>query len=132
MTRDDARAYFKYKGLTYGDIKLNHLRYLKVLLDEQFIKFQKDVIAGNRYPYWVRTNDAKYFKGRYTQDGKLINAYITGKGTYFSAREVISFNADGYIGFCGDASGANAEPVVAAFCEWCDWLQRQIKPAEEE
>lgn len=37
-------------------------------------------------------------------------------------KEVISFNRDGFIGFCGAADSENTAPVVAAFVEWCDWL----------
>lgn len=125
MNRNEARAYFKNKGLTYNDITLNDLHYLKELLNEQFTKQRKEQIQKFGRPhYWRRVNDAKYYKGDYKTDGRgsLICAYLTARGEYFSAREVISFNRDGFIGFCGDADSENLVPVVKAFKEWCDWL----------
>lgn len=130
MTNNEAREYFKSKGLTYTDITLNDLHYLKELLNEQFIKQRKEEIAKYGRPlYWQRVNDAKYYKGEFepTTEGhqRMICAFLTGRGEYFTAREVISFNRDGYIGFCGAADTENAQPVIAAFIEWCDWLAKK-------
>ena len=124
MNRNEARAYFKNKGLTYNDITLNDLHCLKEMLNEQFTKQRKKQIQiFGRPRYWRRVNDAKYYKGEYTPGGgRLICAYLTARGEYFSAREVISFNRDGFIGFCGDADSENLVPVITAFVEWCDWL----------
>jgi len=124
-TRYEARNWFKICGLNYQDVTLRDLKCLQIFLDEQFVLFRKDVANGVRWPYWIRVNDAKYFKGHYAEDGSLIEAYLTGKGTYFSAREVISFNKDGFIGFCGDSDDGNTEPVISAFVEWCDWMKRR-------
>ena len=125
MTTSEARAYFKEKGLTYNDVTLDDLHYLKLLLDEQFIKERKKRIQTRHKPqYWIRVNEAKYYKGEYTPEGRLVCAYLTGKGAYFTAREVISFNRDGFIGFCGAADSENTAPVLAAFIEWCDWLAK--------
>lgn len=130
MTREETRAYFKSKELTYKNIDLDDLHYLKILLNEQFnLQCKERFLAQKKPTYWVCVNDAKYYKGKYADDGSLICAYLTGKGTYFSAREVISFNSDGFIGFCGEADIQNMQPVLTAFCEWCDWLQQ---PTEEE
>ena len=127
MTRDEARAYFRDKGLTYSDITVTDLRYLSTLLDLQFtiqrkyrIQARREDKDGAKPVYWLRVNDAKYFKGRYDENGRMLSAFITGKGTYFTAREVISFNYNGFIGFCGEADDRNAEPVLTAFVEWCD------------
>lgn len=124
MTTAEARDFFQNSGLTYDDITLDDLHYLKLLLDEQFIKERKRRARTRHKPqYWIRVNDAKYYKGEYTPiSGKLICAYMTGKGAYFTAREVISFNRSGFIGFCGDADSENTQPVLAAFIEWCYWL----------
>ena len=124
MTTSEARAYFQEKGLTYADITLDDLHYLKELLDEQFIHQRKERMKDHHKPlYWKRVNEAKYYKGQFDPEtGTLVCAFLTGKGEYFSAREVISFNRDGFIGFCGAADSENTVPVVAAFVEWCDWL----------
>lgn len=124
MTRDQARAYFAECDLTYDDVTLEDLHYLKLLLDEQFIQERKRRVQTRCKPqYWTRVNEAKYYKGEYTPEGRLICAYMTGKGAYFNAREVISFDRRGFIGFCGDADTENTAPVLTAFIEWCDWLQ---------
>ena len=123
--RDEARQYFKDCGLTYKDITLGSLRYLEILLNDQFNRVAKACMNGEhgKPRYWVRVNPAKYYKGSYDEDGRLLCAFMTGKGTYFEAREVISFNGSGFIGFCSDADNTNVQPVLAAFHEWCDWLK---------
>ena len=120
MTRDEARAYFKEKGLTYADISRTDLSYLCALLDLHFVKERKRVEKSGEYVYWARTNPGRDYKGKWTETGAMVCAFLTGKGAYFTAREVVSFNRDGFIGFCGDASDRNAQPVLAAFVEWCD------------
>ena len=127
MTRDQARAYFQECGLTYDDVTLEDLYYLQLLLDMQIFQERKRRYQDRHKPhhkpqYWTCVNNAKYFKGKYTPEGRLICAYMTGKGAYFTAREVISFNRSGFIGFCGDADDKNTEPILAAFVEWCDWM----------
>lgn len=123
--REEARQYFKGCGLSYNDITIDDLNYLKWILNEKFAKLMVERKGSLWGPsYWYRVNDAKYYKGTY-KDGKLVTAYLTGKGTYFQAREVISFNHNGYIGFCGEADGSNTAPVIEAFIEWCDHLKNR-------
>lgn len=134
MTRDEARAYFAAKGLTYHDITLNDLHYLRLLLDERFIAQRKERMKDRKKPlYWNRVNEAKYYKGEFTPAtegyGRLIRAYITANGEYFTAREVVSFERNGFIGLCGEADNENKVPVLEAFIEWCDWLaERKEQP----
>ena len=123
MTRNEARAYFRDKGLTYADVKLEDLHILRDLLDKHIIQDRTERVQAGKYLYWVRVNKAKYYKGSFDPiTGAMFCAFITGNGTYFHAREVISFNLDGFIGFCGDTDNKNAVPILAAFVEWCDWL----------
>lgn len=126
MTRDEARAYFKNKGLTYDDVLLADLYHLQNLIDRNFIR-ERIKLLFEGPTYWKSVNQAKRFKGKFTpafheECGHLRSAFLTGRGYYFTCREVISFNADGFIGFCGEADDANAQPVLEAFVEWCDWL----------
>lgn len=126
VNRDEARAYFKDKGLTYNDIKVLDLAYLKELLDEKFLQQREAQIRIHGRPlYWRRMNAKTEAKWGYTN---MICAYLTAKGEYFSSREVISFNRDGFIGFCGDSDDENLQPVVNAFTEWCDWLAAKKDP----
>lgn len=127
MTREEARNYFREKGLAYSDITITDLRLLSTLLDLNFtiqrkyrVRARMDDENGAKPVYWLRVNDAKYFKGKYDENGRMLCAFLTGKGTYFTAREVISFNMNGFIGFCGEADTKNTEPVLEAFVEWCD------------
>lgn len=41
---------------------------------------------------------------------------------YFTRRECISFNRDGWIGFAGWADDGNTNPLRRAFLAWCDYL----------
>lgn len=124
MTTNEARAYFREKSLTYADVTLKDLHYLRELLDEQFIKQRKERMKTHSKPlYWKRVNEAKYYKGQFDPEtGNLVCAFLTANGEYFNAREVISFNRGGFISFCGNADSKNTEPVLTAFVEWCDWL----------
>lgn len=47
-------------------------------------------------------------------------AYLRVDGSYFHDREAISFNRDGFIGFGGEFSSVNTQPMLKAFCKWCD------------
>lgn len=127
MTREQARNYFEQCGLTYNDITLRALKYLQIEVDSGFNKHRKSVINGEAFGYWIRVNDAKYFKGKYAEDGHVICAFLTAKGTYFSAREVVAFNRSGFVGFCGEADNETTAPVLETFCEWCDWLRVEAK-----
>ena len=129
LTRDEAREHFKPSGLSYSEIDIRALRYLQIEVDSEFNRCRKAAMNSGDSGYWVRVNDAKHFKGEYAEDGHVICAFLTAKGTYFTAREVVSFNRNRFIGFAGEADDRNVQPVLTAFMRWCDWLQQ---PAETE
>jgi hypothetical protein len=137
-TRSVARDYFKNCGLSYKDIDIRALRYLEIELNDQFNRISKAVINNTHYKYengeqkpkyWVRINPAKYYKGTYDEQGRLIYARMTARGTYFTARDVIEFCKSGCICFAPDADAINLIPVVTAFFLWCDWLAGQKREA---
>ena len=119
MTREEARLYFKAKGLTYRDISSGEMSLLRSLLDRQFAEERRARLQASRPVYWQRVN-AVYGDNR--ADGSMIWTRITAKGASFTTTNVISFNRDGFIGFCGEASDENLKPVLAAFVAWCDEL----------
>lgn len=120
MTREDARRFFwRDCRLTYNDVTLADLHRLKELIDQNFDA------AGSGY--WTSVRFARKYRGQYKDDGSMICAYMTGRGKQFYAREVISFNANGFIGFCGETDDINAQPVLTAFCEWCLELAKKKK-----
>lgn len=121
--RDEAREYFENKGLTYESITADDLEYLRILLDEKFIRQKKELFLGKKGLYWDHMHSR--IKSRWNQDRTMATAYLTAKGAYFDDREVISFNYDGFIGFCGAADSQNTEPVLEAFREWCDYLEER-------
>lgn len=51
--------------------------------------------------------------------------YLTVSGEYFKNRQAISFEYDGWIGFCGWASSANQKPFLNAFNRWLDIIKEK-------
>ena len=127
MTRDEARAYFKEKGLTYADISCTDLRLLSSLLDRQFAQERRERIEADRPIHWQRVAG---IRGEYETTGGMIWTSIAAKGATFMTTNAISFNRDGYIGFCGNASDENLQPVLAAFVAWVDELAEIKKIVE--
>lgn len=52
-------------------------------------------------------------------------AGIKCKSFYFTGREVVSFNRDGFIGFAGWADDKHIQPILDGFIEW---TQEQANP----
>lgn len=119
MTREGARAYFKEKGLSYLDISCTDLGLLVSLLDRYFSQERRERLEAGRPTYWQRVIGVR---GEYHSSGGVIRAVIKAKGATFATTNVVSFNQDGYIGFCGNASDENLQPVLAAFAAWCEKL----------
>lgn len=119
MTRAEARAYFKAKGLTYSDISCTDLELLSSLLNMRFAEARRAHLAAGKPSHWQRVIGVR---GEYRASGSMIWTNIAAKGASFATTNAISFNRDGYIGFCGNASDDNLQPVLAAFAEWCDRL----------
>lgn len=119
MTRAEARAYFEEKGLTYSDISCTDLELLTSLLNMRFAEARRARIAAGKPVHWQRVVG---IRGDYKGNGGIISAHVVAKGATFTVTNVISFNRDGFIGFCGEASEEHLQPVMAAFAEWCDRL----------
>lgn len=119
MTRAEARAYFEAKGLTYADISCTDLELLSSLLNMRFAEARRARIAAGKPVHWQRVIGVR---GEYKANGSVLQTRIVAKGASFSITNVISFNRDGFIGFCGEASEEHLQPVLAAFVEWCDRL----------
>ncbi len=114
--REEARHYFNETlGLSYQDITEGDLVALQLLLNQTFKKYRESVNVG---PLTI----SRKFQQTYHKDGSLKRAFLFVNGGYFKDRESISFNEDGFIGFCGWASDRSAEPFVEAFKQWCDYL----------
>jgi hypothetical protein len=99
------RELFKSLGLTYEDAKRN-IDSLVALLEHnlEYYCSQGVSMCMNLSDYRIAFTDSFYLKV---------------DGLYFKDRECISFNPDGFIGFCGWASSANSIPICSAFTQWC-------------
>ena len=124
---DTAREYFDAKGLTYSDITAGDICVLTMLLNKHVkTAVKQDRMSTNTMHMSEKVNC------KYKSNGTLIEGYLYINSHYFTRREAISFDADGYIGFCGWADENNTKPIVAAFIEWCDILAEQIREAAHE
>ena len=120
-TNNEAREYFAEKGLSYSDITEGDILVLIMLLNRHIKAAVKDhetsvssICLSSKIDLKKKTN------------GSIICCYLYLNSHYFTQRECISFNRDGFIGFAGWADQGNVNPILRAFLEWCDYL------AEEE
>jgi hypothetical protein len=125
MTNEEARQYFKDCNLSYGDIGQNELEQLLLYIDESYKKYLED--GGSNAKEMNMSLSPMRKKDKCFKNGKLQYAFIQVNGSYFSRRECISFNSDGFIGFAGWASTGNVIPIISAFEKWCDWMSRRCK-----
>jgi len=108
------REKYKSLGLSYEKLNEEHIQMLRVFLTKEFEIFGSDMKLKLSTP---RKKDIKILKRTGLQ-----YAVIQVDGYYFSRREAITFNSDGFIGFAGWACDYNATPFVSAFDKWINWL----------
>lgn len=113
MPRDGARQIFSKSGLKYSDITRDDLNVLSDLLTKH-LKLHKKMLPLRM---------SKKIKIKYNSDGTLSDCYLFVNGNYFTRREAISFNKEGFIGFAGWACETNAEPFTDSFKEWVEVLR---------
>lgn len=125
MNNNQAREYFKNKGLNYSNIRKEHIEKLICLV---YTELEKYLNNGTKYSKEMnmKVKQLGYRDKKFTKNG-LHHAYIRVDGSYFGGRECISFNSDGFIGFCGWADSTNTEPIINAFVEWCDYIIDEVK-----
>lgn len=116
-TNDEARDYFKQKGLTYDDITEGDILPLVMLLQQELKKAAKDCETS------VSTMTlSKKINIKKRPNGSITSCFLYVNSHYFVQRECISFNADGFIGFAGWADQGNVNPILRAFLKWCDYM----------
>lgn len=121
-TNEEAREHFKNCGLSYKDITEGDILALVLMLN-------KEIKASNKKGETsVNTMSlSKKIDIKKNKDGSIRSCYLYFNSHYFTRREAISFNQDGFIGFAGWADDGNLNPLKRAFLAWCD----QIEPYRE-
>lgn len=116
-TNNEAREYFKSKGLTYDDITEGELLVLVMLLNKELKAAVKDYETSVDSMHLSKRMDIKK-----KTNGSIVSCYLYLNAHYFTQREAISFNPDGFIGFAGWADQGNTNPLLRAFLKWCDMI----------
>lgn len=116
-TTKEARQYFRDKGLSYHDITEGDILSLLMLLNREIKKSNK---AGETSVSTMHMSSKIDMKKR--TNGTIIKCFLYINSHYFTRREAISFNEDGFIGFAGWADQVNTNPLLWAFLRWCDDL----------
>lgn len=116
-TTEEARQYFRDKGLSYHDITEGDILSLLMLLNREIKKSNK---AGETSVSTMHMSSKIDMKKR--TNGTIIKCFLYINSHYFTRREAISFNEDGFIGFAGWADQGNTNPLLRAFLRWCDDL----------
>lgn len=116
-TNGEARQYFRDKGLSYHDITEGDILSLLMLLNREIKKSNK---AGETSVSTMHMSSKIDMKKR--TNGTIIKCFLYINSHYFTQREAISFDEDGFIGFAGWADQRNTNPLLRAFLRWCDDL----------
>ena len=112
--RDQARHYFyNVLNLSYPELSKEKILTLCKFLNQEFRQTKEPLSVGT-----MRLS--RKIKSKYDSKGALISCALYVNSDYFTRRECVTFNEDGFIGFCGWASDANAKPIIQAFKKWCD------------
>lgn len=117
-----AREYFKELGLDYSKITEESLWKLREFMQDAMYP----LLADKTYSMIKDLAMDKKIKSKFKK-GLLIEAELYTNGSYFTRREAITFNEDGFVGLCGWASGCNRIPFINGFIKWCNYLAGQIE-----
>ncbi|TLP41063.1 hypothetical protein [Arcobacter arenosus] len=100
--------------LTENDKVRNILRLQNITSENINIEMIKELVEIlNKH-----LKESGIYHGTATID-RLRNAkFITMSTEDWEGREAVSFNSDGFIGFCGWADSKNSKPILNAVTEW--------------
>lgn len=118
-TTQEARDYFRDKGLTYHDITEGDILALVMILNQEIKRSIKNREMSNSTMHLSQKVDMKK-----RSNGTITECYLYINSDYFTRRECINFNRNGFIGLCGWADQGNTNPILRAFLRWCDILER--------
>lgn len=118
--RADARQAFNAAGLTYAVLTPENMQRLRTLVNDRMKA--SGLIMGA-----FRCRQRAIIKQ--TPWGPF--AELRCRADYFTNREAISFNTDGFIGFAGWADDTNVRPIIEGFKTWCAELAGNRAPTQE-
>ncbi|OPD22683.1 hypothetical protein AL710_07825 [Clostridium botulinum] len=121
MEREEAREYFKNKGLDYSNIKKEDIESLTEILSEE-LNYYLENGGFNAKQMGMEVKKQRVKDIKVLKKSGLKYARLRIKGSYFDDREGITFSQTGFIGFGGEFSDVNVAPILKAFCIWCDTL----------
>lgn len=127
LTRSQAFHYYQCCGLSYDDIDEKALGYLLCALDEQIARYRKERmgIGAEDKPCKWRFVLSQAVKPQLSPAGSLIQCQINAKCENRSVSEAISFHANRGISFAKDSTAEEVQPILLAFVEFCDWLEKK-------
>ena len=115
-SKDDLRKLFD-ESLSYEKLTADDVFALSCYIGIECMRHNREHRSPLRYKLpTIHRNMPKVAlaKGR---DG-IKSAFIFIDGNYFEGREAVSFNEDGFIGFCGWADGCNGRAILVGFYRW--------------
>ena len=110
LSRDILRNMFDER-FGYSDITPNDIDALEGFIAIELARYNREC------SYARNTNMHTSHRGKVCskirmnhRTGGIESAFLSCDGSYFTGREAISFNSDGFIGFCGWADDKNSTP----------------------
>lgn len=107
-TRDAAREAWRDTGLKLSDLTGRDLAALRRTLDRSMRR--SGLIRGTlRMESRIRTR---------TEGPRVVFADLRCRSDYFTGRQAVTFERDGFVGFAGWADEVNVQPILEAFIAW--------------
>lgn len=117
--------------LGYEAVSPNDVRALEGFLAIECARHERD---GHHME--MRPSHRKKYQPRVEADaetGGIRSAFLRVDGFYFSGREAVSFNEDGFVGFAGWADSTNIKPFLRAFVRWMrEWMGCDVEVTGDE
>ena len=121
-----AREYAKGSTIDFYSLPISSFVRLAELINKEILP----LLADESYSMIKRLECSNNIEEDKMNGLKAI--FLFCRGSYFRKREAISFNRDGFIGFCGELSGCNQTPFVKGFVKWVDELKyKDLSPGDD-
>lgn len=115
MTRTEARGLWATSGLTYVDLTPTAMQSLRNCINAAMAT--SGLIDGT-YRCHQRVTSMRM------SDGSPRWVEIRCRSRYFTGRQAVTFEENGFVGFAGWADDSNIQPVLAGFARWLETMQR--------